>query len=129
MKSSKPDRKFCDKQIERFMVYETSFPKQLAGVRVLSEALMKHAKSEDHARRTVDQILETSEFCPMPGVIREVAESLPITSPAPAACSQCGGREWVHVVISGYDSERRCDCALGRHYAAADAERAGTVGR
>jgi hypothetical protein len=146
MKTNQTTRKFCQKQIERFMVFETSFPKATAGVQVLVDALVQAAASEDHARRIVDHLVETTEsFCPLPAAIHAASATIPREARIPSGCSACEGTGWRSVLVSGDETvklgdaqgrwgqarceyvSQRCSCPRGQRLAAMDAERKGAA--
>jgi hypothetical protein len=79
----------------------------------LVKALSNATESEEHARRTVDRLLETRRESPAPADIADAAEYVPavITCQHPDSdCRWCFGTGYKEVRRNGYTGAAKCSC-------------------
>jgi hypothetical protein len=111
-------REFAKQQIVRLSAC-SYFPTIDGGIRELVDTLVKHTKSEEHARRVIALALETSSNCPTPYDLVQLCRGTGEGSALPNGCRECGGGYW-RLTAAG---ATRCDCARGKALAAMDAGR------
>ena len=93
-----------------------------AALKERRRALLNGARSEVHARRIVDSLLDTCQFFPTVSEIREACEYI-AGDVLPDGCAECRGAPFVTVTRNGVEGAGRCSCERGRYLAARDRER------
>ena len=92
------------------------------------DAFEKHARSEVHAARVIDSLIETCQFYPR---IPELIDACNYIGgdALPPPCGVCGGEPWVSVTSpEGIDYAGRCGCERGIFLKRRDRERRETGG-
>lgn len=96
-------------QVERLSCLPR-YPDLDAGRAELIRALKESARSESHARRTIDALVR-GERCATPGEIRDTAWSLLTDNERnTVGCDRCGGTGFISFVRNGYDCAAPCSC-------------------
>lgn len=125
------DDKFAGKQMARLrgMPGEPRDPDTLKpALQERVKALTARARSEVHATRVVDSLVESCQFWPTVAEIVTACEYISGDS-LPPGCPACSSDPWIHTEreVRGQlvNVSSRCDCERGRYFAARDKERRG----
>lgn len=100
----------CEFQVRRLSGHPR-FPRDPVAGRELVKALFDHARSDAHAKRTVDALIESPGHNCLPDDITRAAWSLledDEKKPAGRDCPRCFGSGFVTVVRGGYEGAEPC---------------------
>lgn len=119
-------RQACAKQLDRIPKNLPGAPDSDSDKKLYLGAFEKHARSESHAQRVIDSIVESAVFYPKIPELIEACEYISGDN-LPTGCPICHGEPW----ISGtkkfkgreYDCAVRCSCERGKYLLARDRER------
>lgn len=107
-------------------------PTQTADVEALAEeykrAFNRCAKSGEHLKAIVDEVMNRAMRCPPPAEILEIAAGVPLPSTdPPAGCNDCRGLGMRHIERNGFEAMEFCSCAKGVWRQQRDRERKGAA--
>jgi len=101
-------RTFAISQVGR-MACLAYFPSAGEAKKELVDTLVACTDGNDHAKRTVDHIIESVTEVPHPAEIRRVAAELRPARKG-VGCPRCHGRRWISEDRDGIAFAARCSC-------------------
>lgn len=113
---------FFKTQIRRFAGMPGQPTDEIA-IKERIKALERSARSETHAVRIVDSLLETNQFFPTVSDITQAAEYIGAEN-LPQSCEKCKGEPFVIREHNGAEYAVRCTCERGQYLKRRDKERA-----
>lgn len=119
-------KQVCKEQLKRLPANLPNGPESDTDRRCYLEAFERHARSETHATRVIDSLIETSMFYPKIPELVAACEYI-AGDAVPGGCPVCRDEPWVtgerEVRGEKVTAAGRCNCDRGRYFAARDAER------
>jgi hypothetical protein len=76
----------------------------------IGRAIQRHAVSNDHADRSIQNLIEQCKFRPTESDIREFCSGTSAETAAPEYCDECDHTGWVQITRGGLTGVKECAC-------------------
>lgn len=76
----------------------------------IGRAIQRHAVSDDHANRSIQNLVEQCKFRPTEADIREFCWGTSVDMARPEYCAECDHTGWKQVTRGGLTGVLECEC-------------------